>query len=253
MKKASHEMGFGDDWKAALEKVKTLYVEPGKQPAMIRDLALEAIDYVEEHNLVTVPPLCRDSWRMAMMSPEAQLVNPFFTGGETITVSYPVGAMTHEQKMMSMRGNNVHFSRATVHHELIPGHHLEGYMSSRYKTYRSPFQTPFCDRGLGALLGAAALGQGLRQVAREQGRHAVLAGCTAAPGSSSRSSFHLEKMTPKQCIDFLVDRVGHERDNATAEVRRSFTTATGRSTRRPTCWAACSSGRSIASWSSRAR
>ena len=30
-------------------------------------------------------------------------------------------------------------------------------------------------------------------------------------------------MTPKQCIDFLVDRVGHERDNATAEVRRSFT------------------------------
>jgi uncharacterized protein (DUF885 family) len=35
-------------------------------------------------------------------------------------------------------------------------------------------------------------------------------------------SFHLEKMTPQQCIDFLVDRVGHERDNATAEVRRSF-------------------------------
>ena len=29
-------------------------------------------------------------------------------------------------------------------------------------------------------------------------------------------------MTPQQCIDLLVDRVGHERDNATAEVRRSF-------------------------------
>ena len=29
-------------------------------------------------------------------------------------------------------------------------------------------------------------------------------------------------MTPQQCIDFLVNRVGHERDNATAEVRRSF-------------------------------
>src|SRR5262249_43950874 len=35
-------------------------------------------------------------------------------------------------------------------------------------------------------------------------------------------SFHLEKMTPQQCIDFLVKRVGHEVDNATAEVRRSF-------------------------------
>ena len=40
-------------------------------------------------------------------------------------------------------------------------------------------------------------------------------------------SFHLEKMTPQQCIDLLVDRIGHERDNATAEVRRSFTTAYG--------------------------
>ena len=31
------------------------------------------------------------------------------------------------------------------------------------------------------------------------------------------------KWTPQQCIDFLVDRVGHERANAEGEVRRSFT------------------------------
>ena len=30
-------------------------------------------------------------------------------------------------------------------------------------------------------------------------------------------------MTPQECIDLLVNRIGHERDNATAEVRRSFT------------------------------
>jgi uncharacterized protein (DUF885 family) len=35
-------------------------------------------------------------------------------------------------------------------------------------------------------------------------------------------NFHLGKMTPEECINFLVDRVGHERDNATGEVRRSF-------------------------------
>jgi len=29
-------------------------------------------------------------------------------------------------------------------------------------------------------------------------------------------------MTPQQAVDFLVDRVGHERENAIAEVRRSF-------------------------------
>jgi uncharacterized protein (DUF885 family) len=35
-------------------------------------------------------------------------------------------------------------------------------------------------------------------------------------------SFHLGKMTPRECIDFLVDRVGFERENAAGEVRRSF-------------------------------
>jgi len=39
--------------------------------------------------------------------------------------------------------------------------------------------------------------------------------------------FHLEKMSPQECIDLLVNRIGHERDNATAEVRRSFTTYYG--------------------------
>jgi uncharacterized protein (DUF885 family) len=38
-------------------------------------------------------------------------------------------------------------------------------------------------------------------------------------------SFHLEKMTAQECIDFLVSRVGHELNNATAEVRRSFETS----------------------------
>ena len=35
-------------------------------------------------------------------------------------------------------------------------------------------------------------------------------------------SFHMGKMTPQQSIDLLVNRVGHERENAAAEVRRSF-------------------------------
>ncbi len=34
--------------------------------------------------------------------------------------------------------------------------------------------------------------------------------------------FHLGEWTPQQCIDFLVERVGHERASATGEVRRSF-------------------------------
>ena len=35
-------------------------------------------------------------------------------------------------------------------------------------------------------------------------------------------NFHMGIWSPQECIDFLVEKVGHERDNATAEVRRSF-------------------------------
>jgi uncharacterized protein (DUF885 family) len=36
-------------------------------------------------------------------------------------------------------------------------------------------------------------------------------------------NYHTDKWSPQECIDFLVDRVGHERANAEGEVRRSFT------------------------------
>src|SRR5262249_32153025 len=57
MKKAAADMGLGDDWKAALERVKQDHVAPGKQPDLVRDLAREAIAFVEQHELLTVPKL----------------------------------------------------------------------------------------------------------------------------------------------------------------------------------------------------
>ena len=221
MKKASRELGFGDDWHKALEHVKNKYVEPGKQPEMIKDLAYEAIEYVEKNNLVTVPPLARESWRMEMMTPERQLVSPFFLGGETILVSYPTNTMAHEQKMMSMRGNNPHFSRATVHHELIPGHHLQGFMTQRYKSYRGLFGTPFWGEGWSLYWELLLWDRGFPKTPEDKIGFLFWRSHRCARIVFSLS-FHLEKMTPQECIDFLVNRVGHERDNATAEVRRSF-------------------------------
>ncbi|HEU4712039.1 MAG TPA: DUF885 family protein [Pyrinomonadaceae bacterium] len=221
MKKASRELGYGDDWHKALEHVKNLYVEPGKQPQMIRDLALEAIKFVEDNNLVTVPELARESWRMEMMTPERQLVSPFFLGGETILVSFPTNTMAHEQKMMSMRGNNIYFSRATVHHELIPGHHLQGFMAARYKPYRAVFGTPFWSEG-NALYWELLLWDLNFAKTPEQRIGMLFWRMHRCARIIFSLSFHLEKMTPQECIELLVNKVGHERDNATAEVRRSF-------------------------------
>jgi uncharacterized protein (DUF885 family) len=221
MKKASRELGYGDDWHKALEHVKGLYVEPGKQPELIRNLAVEAIEFLDQHNLVTIPPLARESWRMQMMTPERQLVSPFFLGGETILVSYPTNTMSHEQKVMSMRGNNMHFARATVFHELIPGHHLQGFMTSRYRSYRSPFRTPFWGEGWALYWELLMWDMGFGKT--PENRVGMLFWrmhrCARIIFSLG---FHLGKMTPKECIDFLVQRVGHEPENATAEVRRSF-------------------------------
>ncbi|ANI89092.1 X-Pro dipeptidyl-peptidase [Arachidicoccus ginsenosidimutans] len=220
MKKASREMGFGDDWKAALEKVKNTYVPPGEQPALILKLYNESINFIEGHNLVTIPPLAKETWGMIMMSPQRQLVNPFFTGGREISVSYPTNTMSEEDKLMSMRGNNPHFSRATVHHELLAGHTLEFFMNSRYRTYRD-FDTPFWIEGWSLYWELLLYDMNFPQSPEDRVGMLFwhMHRCARIIFSLN---YHMGKWTPEQCIDFLVDKVGHERANADGEVRRSF-------------------------------
>ena len=221
LKKAAREMGFGDDWKAAVEKVKNMYVDPGKQPDLIRDLAWEATDFVEKRGLVTVPPLAKEIWRMEMMTPEAQKRSPFFLGGEVIQVSVPTSTMEHDDKLMSMRGNNPYFARATVFHELIPGHHLQGFMTQRYNVHRRPFATPFWTEGWALYWEMLLWDEGFARTPEEKVGMLFWRTHRAARIIFSLN-FHLGKMSPQEAVDFLVDRVGHERANATAEVRRSF-------------------------------
>ena len=186
MIEASRELGYGDDWRAALEYVKMLHRDPGDQPQMIRELADEALAFVTERDLVTVPPLADEIWRVEMMSPERQKVSPFFLGGEVIQVSFPTDGMEHEYKLMSMRGNNEHFSRATVHHELIPGHHLQGFMTSRFNSHRGAFSTPFWGEGWALYWEMLLWDLGFRRLPRT-GSGCSSGACTARPGSSSPS------------------------------------------------------------------
>lgn len=220
MLKASRELGFGDDWQAAMEAVKEMHVGPGEQPVMIRDLALEAIDFLEQRDLVTIPALAKESWRMDMMSPARQRLNPFFLGGDTIIVSYPTDTMTHEEKLMSMRGNNEHFSRATVQHELIPGHHLQGYMTDRYRPYRRVFRTPFWIEGW-ALYWEMLLWDKDFPRSPEDRIGMLFWRKHRCARIVFSLGYQLGRMTPEECVDYLVERVGHERLNADAEVRRS--------------------------------
>ncbi len=220
MKRAADDLGFNGDWAKAMAHVSQLHVEPGEQPKMIKELADEAITFLEARDLVTIPPLAKETWRMEMMPPERQKVNPYFLGGEVIQVSYPTDEMSHEDKLMSMRGNNRHFSRATVQHELIPGHHLQGFMAQRWNTHRSLFRTPFLVEGWALYWEMLLWDLNFPQSAEDRVGMLFWRSHRCARIIFSLK-FHLGEMTAQECIDYLIKRVGHEPRNATAEVRRS--------------------------------
>jgi uncharacterized protein (DUF885 family) len=220
MRRASREMGCGDDWKAALAKVKADYVPPGQQNDLVAELGREAVKFVTENDLVTVPPLCDETWRLTMSSQEVQKTLPFAAyGGQNMMVAYATEEMKNEDKLMSMRNNNRHFTRIVVPHELIPGHHLQGFVAERNRTYRSLFRTPFLIEGWALYweLKLYDLGYGKTPQDRIGMLFWRMHRCARIIVSLK---FHLGQMTPKEMVDFLVDRVGHERSGATGEVRR---------------------------------
>jgi hypothetical protein len=230
MKKASRAMGLGDDWKAAIERVKSQHAPPGAQPVIIRDMLHEAVDYLRQHDMITVPQVAVETFRMAMMSPERQLVNPFFTGGAQITVSYPTNTMDYDARLQSMRGNATALSHATAHHEMIPGHHLSAYRDARYGTIYRPSigggNTPFFREGWAVYWETVLFDKGFHDTPEERvGALFWLMHRSARIIFSL--NFHMGVWSPQECIDFLVEKVGHERDNAIAEVRRSFDPAAG--------------------------
>lgn len=222
MKRAACELGYGSDWKAALWHVQNIYVEPGQQPKLVKSLVEGGAAYVKRHDLVTVPPMADKTWRMFMMSPAAQKVNPFFLGGPSIIVSYPTAEMAHEDKLMSMRGNGPHLSKATAFHEMIPGHHLQLFVGARSRPYRRLFDTPFFVEGWAMYWELVLWDRGDFFTSAEDRVGTLFWRMHRCARILFSLQFHLGQLTPPACVDLLVDMVGHERATAEGEVRRSL-------------------------------
>ncbi|HEY4218787.1 MAG TPA: DUF885 family protein, partial [Gemmatimonadaceae bacterium] len=211
----------GDDWKKAQEKVKMSFVPEGHQPEAMLKLYNESVEFLKKHDLITIPPIAEETWRMRMIPPQQQLISPFFLGGEVLQISYPTDEMNHDDKLMSMRGNNPHFSNATVFHELNPGHHLQGFMDARYNSQRRLFSTPFWSEGQSLYWEMFVWDHGF-DVTPEDRLGALFWRMHRSARIIFSLNFHLGKMTPEQAVQFLVDSVDFERANAEGEVRRSF-------------------------------
>ena len=217
----ANDMGFGDDWLAALEHTKNLAPPPGEKPWLIFEIGDYSENFIEALDNITMPPLSREVWRLKMQTPEAQLINPFFTGGEVTRVSYPTSGMEHDDKMMSMRGNTPHFNFATVHHELVPGHHMQAFMSNRFNSHRGRLnRTPFWGEGW-ALYWEFRLWDADFPRNDPDKIGMLFWRLHRAARIIFSLNYHLGNWSPDEAVDFLVERVGHERANAEAEVRRT--------------------------------
>lgn len=220
MKEQSRRMGLGEDWRAALARVKADHVAPGGQADLVAEIGREATAFVLERKLVTVPALCRETWRTNMMSPEQLKTIPYAAyGGQNMLVAYAQQSMSDEDKLMVMRGNNRHFTRLVTPHELIPGHHLQGFYAARHHTHRERFSTPFYVEGW-AFSWELRLWD-LDWAKTPEDRIGMLFWrMTRAARIVVSLNYHLGRMKPEQMVDLLVQRVGHEKFGATSEVRR---------------------------------
>ncbi|MBN9351148.1 MAG: DUF885 family protein [Chitinophagaceae bacterium] len=222
MIQVSKQMGFGDNWKAALEEVKHHYLPVGEQPALINQLQEQAISFIDSLGLVTIPPIAKEAWRMDMLSVKMMEFASYFLGGSEILVAYPHEDQDFDTKRMIMRSGNFGFAHAEVFHELIPGHNLQFFMFRRYKPYRRPFNTAFSTEGWPFYWEMTLWDKGFDNTTDEKAG-ALFWRMTRCARIVFSLNYHLGKWTPQQCIDYLVDKAGLERFSAESEVRRSFT------------------------------
>ncbi|KAI0399769.1 hypothetical protein F4802DRAFT_587889 [Xylaria palmicola] len=222
MKEAAAALGYAD-WRDALEHVKNAYEPPATHTAFVRGLVAEGAAYVRDRDLVTVPRLAEEAVTITRIPPARQLVSPFFLGGRRLQIAYPRADMAHGAKRMALRGNNRHFSRATAFHEMIPGHRLQLYVGARSRPYRAHlFGTPFFVEGWALYWEMVLWRRGDFFVTPEDRIGSLFWRMHRCVRITFSLGFHLGRISAAECVELLVERVGHERSTAEGEVRRSL-------------------------------
>jgi uncharacterized protein (DUF885 family) len=109
---------------------------------------------------------------------------------------------------------------------MIPGHFLQFYMQARYRTYRRIFDTPFWTEGNSLWWEMLFWDKGYDKTPEDR-VGALVWRMHRSARIIFTMNFHLGRWTPQQCVQYLMDNVGWDADNATGEVRRSFNGSVG--------------------------
>ena len=250
-------MGFGTDWKQAVEKVKGMHVEPGRQPEMVRDLLHYAVDYLgDKHDLITVPAGgASESFRMVMLSPERQLgMSPFFLAARRSWCCIrPTPWITNPSPDDARQQHSFLACGRVPRNDSRP--QPRRIMGSRFANYRSRLgDTPFLGEGWPLYWEMILYDKGFLDTPEERVGSLFWRMHRSAQIVFSLK-FHMGQWSPQECIDFLVNDVG-PLVSATTPPRKyagRSRAATVRSTRRRICWVGCNYADSARNWSIRGR
>lgn len=210
-------------WQTGLELEKADSVGIGEQKDYVYDVAVEAIRFCDEQKLFPVPPLAIDCWRLKLSDLETQKSYAYgFYGGNFMGVASPLPEMDSIRKLECLRSNARPTTRTVVPHELIPGHHLQGWFARRSAPWRERFESPFYGEGWAVHCEQTFDEHGFFKTPVERIGHLFWRLLRAARIVVS-TKYHLNEMSAPQMVDFMVENAGLERSAAQAEVDRYMT------------------------------
>lgn len=156
MVQVARQMGFGDDWVAAIESVKDEYPQ-AEDWVKVYDYEVDlAKKYVIAKDLVTVPPEgeCPCSWMPVFMRDFAPIAlpwsSPMFDPGYKGTwhITPLDDEASPQSQLEHLRDNSYAWIRAISHHEIFPGHYMQALIVKLTGTdFRKVFSSPIYVEG----------------------------------------------------------------------------------------------------------
>ena len=210
------------DWRLGLELAKRDTVPVSEQRLYVQSVADEAVAFARLNKLYDLPPLAAECWRLKLSDLETQKTLAYgYYGGEFMGVGAPLPDMEHQRKQEALRSNARPTTRTVVPHELIPGHHLQGFYAQR-RPERALWHSPFFVEGWAVHAEKLFDQHGFFRDPRERIGHLFWRLLRAARIVVS-TRFHLREWTPAQMVDYMVENAGLEKSAAQAEVDRYMT------------------------------
>ena len=211
------------------EQLKTEHPSREELPKFAYDEMQKSLKLLLETDAVTIPENARNN---VMLITEGRTFDTYPFGGYggfklkgkefigRFMTSPPKADMDADAAEARLRGNNYYWARVVAVHEIYPGHHLQN-VTKRLKArpMRRDYSTTTLSEGWGLYSE-----QMMYRLGFFPDDKTTMAMLMMRAWRASRIvidvSLHLGKMSFDECVQFLVDNVDMDKENATAEVRR---------------------------------